>query len=93
MNTYLIGFAYFCLFYNTIFVSILIYDKLFGRQPLTFLEVWLYLEDKFANLGKLVEEENKEVRKKIVDSLWNSEERSMEHLKDELKKFKNDKKS
>jgi hypothetical protein len=66
----------------------MVYDWAFYKPPLTYLEVWLLMDSKFEQMQKLVEEENKDTRKKLVDSLWNSEERNLEHIKEELKRLK-----
>jgi hypothetical protein len=64
------------------------YDWAFYKPPLTYLEVWLLMDSKFEDLQKVIEEENKDTRQKMVDSLWNSEERNIEHFKEEIKRLK-----
>jgi hypothetical protein len=90
MDIYLVGFAYFCLSYNTLYVTYALYNQFFGSQPVTFLELWHYFEDRFEKIRVVVEEENKETRKKMVDSLFNSEARSFEKFKETLKKWKDE---
>jgi hypothetical protein len=64
------------------------YDWLNYRPPLSYLEVWLLMDSKFEEMQKVIEEENKETRQKMVNSLWNSEERNLEHFKEEIKRLK-----
>jgi len=90
MDIYLVGFAYACLSYNTFYITWSIHRQLFGKQPVTFFELWLYLEEKFKGLQDIVDEESRETRKKMVDSLFNSEARSFEKFKETLKKWKDE---
>lgn len=92
MTNTLINFAFFCLCYNFLYITIslfkMAYDWYVYRPPLSYLEVWLLMDSKFEEMQKVIEEENQETRQKMVDSLWNSEERSLEHIKEELKRLK-----
>ena len=92
MTNTLINFAFFCMCYNFFYITIsllkMAYDWAFYKPPLTYLEVWLLMDSKFEAMQKVIEEENKDTRKKMVDSLWNSEERSLDHIKNELKNLK-----
>ena len=81
-----------CILYCMSFVTYLWYDKLFGKQPAYFLEMWLYLESKFEELRKQLDDEQKELIKKITYSFFNSEERSFENFKAELKRWKDENK-
>ena len=92
MNQILVCIAHFCVVYNIVFVTYYFYKELFGRQPVSFLEMWLYIESKFELLQKAMNEEQKELIKKIGYSFFNSEERSFENFKSELKKWKNENK-
>lgn len=81
-----------CIGYCMCFVTYLWYDKLFGKQPAYFLEIWLYFESKFELLKKELDNEQQELIKKITYSFFNSEERSLENFKAELKRWKNENK-
>ena len=48
------------------------------------------MEDKFEQMQKVADEENAETRRKMVDSLLNSEARTKDGLKEELKKLVDD---
>ena len=92
MNQFLVILAHICVVYNIIFITYYFYKELFGSQPASFLEIWLYIESKFEQLQKELDNEQKELITKITYSFFNSEERSFEKFKSELKKWKNENK-
>lgn len=92
MNNFLIIGAHFCVLYNIVFITYYFYKELFGKQPASFLEIWLYVESKFDKIQKIIDDENKELIKKITYSFFNSEERTFENFKNELKRWKNESK-
>lgn len=92
MNHFLIFGAHFCVLYNIVFITYYFYKELFGSHPASFLEIWLYIESKFEEIHKVIDDEHKELINKITYSFFNSEERTFEKFKDELKKWKNENK-
>lgn len=80
-----------CLAYNFIYITIELWSKHKRKEPVSFIEVFMYIEDKFAEMKKVVEIEETQTRKKMVDSFFNSEERSAEKLKIEIQKLRDEK--
>jgi hypothetical protein len=76
--------------YQTFSILRWFYFWAYYEKPVSFLQIWLYMEDKFEQMQKVADEENTETRRKMVDSLLNSEARTKDGLKEELKKFKKD---
>ena len=82
-----------CLAYNFFYITIELWDRHKRKEPVSFLEVFMYIEDKFADMKKVVEIEETQTRKKIADSFFNSEERSVEKLKIEIQKLRDEHKN
>lgn len=79
--------GYTALGYNFIFVTYSFYKLYSQKQPLTFLEMFLYLEDRFDKMS----DTEKEVYKKISSEILNSELRNADRLKREFKNKENEK--
>jgi len=82
----LIWFAYFCFGYNCIFLTYLVYKEFFRNNPLTFLEIFLYIESVFERLEKA----DKDSIQDIKNNILNSELRTQDQFRETIKSLKDD---
>jgi len=74
--------AHFAVSYVILFVTYLWYRELTRREPMTFLELFLYMERFKESLENIIEEENKETRKTMFENSLKTYDRIKRTLKD-----------
>ncbi len=75
--------AHFAVIYVIVFVTYLWYREATRPRPMTFLELFLYMENFKEEFGKIIEEENQETRKEMFENSLRTYDRIKNTLKDE----------
>ena len=75
--------AHFAVMYVIVFVTYLFFKEATRPKPMTFLELFLYMEDLKDDLGKIIEEENKETRKEMFNNSLRTYDKIKNTLKDD----------
>ena len=75
--------AHFAVIYVILFVSYLWYKELTRPRPMTFLELFMYMEDLKNDLSKIIEEESKDTRTEMFQQSLKTYDRIKNTLKDE----------
>lgn len=75
--------AHFAVIYVVIFITYLWYKEGTREKPMTFLELFMYMENLKEDLEKMIEEESKETRKEMFQDSLRTYDRIKNTLKDE----------
>lgn len=74
--------AHFAVIYVIIFITYLWYREWTRAKPMTFLELFMYMEGFKEDIGKIVEEENGETRKEMFNNSLKTYDRIKNILND-----------
>jgi len=74
--------AHFAVIYVVFFVTYLFYREKTRPKPMTFLELFMYMEGFKDDLGKIIEEENGETRKEMFNNSLKTYDRIKNTLND-----------